>query len=351
MASRGGIHREDVVVISSDKVEGSGDWNSPEFQDTANRGEKDFPIVCKMGKSSHNKKRATENLNFFYQDIGTSSSAGGHLTQEEAAKEAIAIRMSQKFALLEEERPIIETMAYNDKYKKILDEVGKDQISFLGSLPVPLKQVNWKPDYKGSYTKEEEATGQWRTEIRLTNPYGNVYLQGFTTKKTDRKLSKYHKPYGNANDDKPDHHDQTLKTMKPWKDSSVNTNGLTNLLMSWLSHHVFLAHVTAKKAKDKSKEKRLEDVPIVRDFPEVFLEEFLGVPSTRQVEFQIDLVPGAAPVAWAPYRLAPTEMKELPDQLQELSDKGFMRPSSSPCGAPVLFVKKKDGSFWMCIDY
>ncbi|GJU56618.1 hypothetical protein Tco_1230332 [Tanacetum coccineum] len=70
------------------------------------------PFVCKMGKSSRNKKRAMENLNFFYQDIGTSSSAGGHLTQEEAAKEALAIRMSQKFALLEEERPIIETMAY-----------------------------------------------------------------------------------------------------------------------------------------------------------------------------------------------------------------------------------------------
>ncbi|GKB06137.1 putative reverse transcriptase domain-containing protein [Tanacetum coccineum] len=76
-----------------------------------------------------------------------------------------------------------------------------------------------------------------------------------------------------------------------------------------------------------------------------------GLPPTRQVEFQIDLVPGAAPVARAPYRLAPSEMKELSEQLQELSDKGFIRPSSSPWGAPVLFVKKKDGSFRMCIDY
>ncbi|GJX44950.1 putative reverse transcriptase domain-containing protein [Tanacetum coccineum] len=65
----------------------------------------------------------------------------------------------------------------------------------------------------------------------------------------------------------------------------------------------------------------------------------------------IDLVPGAAPVAQAPYRLAPSEMKELADQLQELSDKGFIRPSSSPWGALVLFVKKKDGSLRMCIDY
>ncbi|GJT97793.1 reverse transcriptase domain-containing protein, partial [Tanacetum coccineum] len=114
---------------------------------------------------------------------------------------------------------------------------------------------------------------------------------------------------------------------------------------------IFLAHVTAKEIEDKSEKKRLEDVPIVRDFPEVFPEDLPGLPLTRQVEFQIDLVPGAAPVARAPYRLAPSEMKELSEQLKELSDKGFIRPSSSPWGAPVLFVKKKDGSFRMCIDY
>ncbi|GJT56524.1 putative reverse transcriptase domain-containing protein [Tanacetum coccineum] len=114
---------------------------------------------------------------------------------------------------------------------------------------------------------------------------------------------------------------------------------------------IFLAHVTAKEVEDKSEKKRLEDVPIVRDFPEVFPEDLPGLPPTRQVEFQIDLVPGAAPVARAPYRLAPSEMKELSEQLKELSDKGFIRPSSSPWGAPVLFVKKKDRSFRMCIDY
>ncbi|GJU76765.1 putative reverse transcriptase domain-containing protein [Tanacetum coccineum] len=96
---------------------------------------------------------------------------------------------------------------------------------------------------------------------------------------------------------------------------------------------------------------RLEDVPIIRDFPQVFPEDLLCIPPTRQVEFQIDLAPCAAPVARAPYRLAPSEMKELSDQLQELYDKGFIRPSSSPWGAPVLFVKKKDKSFRMCIDY
>ncbi|GJY65722.1 hypothetical protein Tco_0467960 [Tanacetum coccineum] len=105
-----------------------------------------------------------------------------------------------------------------------------------------------------------------------------------------------------------------------------------------------------KKTEDKSEEKRLEDVPIVHDFPEVFLEDLPRVLLTRQVEFQIELVPGAAPVARAPNTLAPSEMKELSDQLQEISDKGFIRPSSSPWGASVLFVKKKDRSFWMCID-
>ncbi|GJR50306.1 putative reverse transcriptase domain-containing protein [Tanacetum coccineum] len=83
----------------------------------------------------------------------------------------------------------------------------------------------------------------------------------------------------------------------------------------------------------------------------LFPEDLSGLPSTREVEFQIDLIPGVAPVERAPYRLAPSEMKELSKQLQELSDKGFIRPSSSPWGAPFLFVKKKDGSFRMYIDY
>ncbi|GJS28217.1 putative reverse transcriptase domain-containing protein [Tanacetum coccineum] len=106
-----------------------------------------------------------------------------------------------------------------------------------------------------------------------------------------------------------------------------------------------------KETEEKSKVKRLEDVPTIQDFPKVFPEDLLGLPPTRQVEFQIDLVPGAAPVARTPYRLAPSELQELSTQLQELSNKGFIRPSSTPWGAPVLFVKKKDGSFRMCIDY
>ncbi|GKA79374.1 hypothetical protein Tco_0785970 [Tanacetum coccineum] len=110
---------------------------------------------------------------------------------------------------------------------------------------------------------------------------------------------------------------------------------------------VFLAHVTTKEVEYKPEKKRLEDILIVRDFPEVFPEDLPGLPPTRQVEFQIYLIPSAAPVARAPYRLAPSEMKELSKQLKELSDKVFIRLSSSPWEAPVLFVKKKDGSFWI----
>ncbi|GJX45591.1 putative reverse transcriptase domain-containing protein [Tanacetum coccineum] len=101
----------------------------------------------------------------------------------------------------------------------------------------------------------------------------------------------------------------------------------------------------------KSDEKRLEDIPVVREFPEVFPEDLPGLPPVRQVEFQIDLIPGAAPVARAPYRLAFLEMQELSNQLQELAEHGFIRPSTSPWGALVLFVKNKYGSFRVCIDY
>ncbi|KAI3682071.1 hypothetical protein L2E82_50219 [Cichorium intybus] len=95
----------------------------------------------------------------------------------------------------------------------------------------------------------------------------------------------------------------------------------------------------------------LNGIPVVSDFSVVFPEELPGLPPIRQVEFRIDLLPGATPIAKAPYRLAPPEMKELQEQLQELSSKGFIRPSSSPWGAPILFVKKKDGTQRMCIDY
>ncbi|GKE87061.1 hypothetical protein Tco_1564536 [Tanacetum coccineum] len=254
---------ENVVDISSDKVEGSRDWNSPEYQDTANSGGKketkamvfhkmdteevndrfvaplklclehevkrgnkvvkkelivalrgeiyfvkfinnpeeddvepgilkkkkksiddwdqllDFtlddipllggeelpPFVCKMGKSNRNKKRAMENLNLFYQDIGTSSSTGRHLTQEEAAKEELAIRISQKFALLEEVRPVLETMAYRDKYKKVLDEIWKDKVE-LDEMIVKEEEEAIKK-VKGEALKEKDDPRAFIFPIRL----------------------------------------------------------------------------------------------------------------------------------------------------------------------------------------
>ena len=95
----------------------------------------------------------------------------------------------------------------------------------------------------------------------------------------------------------------------------------------------------------------VEKIPVVREFPDVFPEELPGIPLEREVDLAIEIVPGTVLVSRARYRMAPMELKELKSQLQELLDKGFIRPSVSPWGAPVLFVKKKDGTLWMCIDY
>ena len=100
-----------------------------------------------------------------------------------------------------------------------------------------------------------------------------------------------------------------------------------------------------------TKGKELKDIPVVSEYPDIFPEELPGLLPNREVEFIIHLMPETAPIAKAPYRLAPTEMLELKKQLDELLEKGFIRPSSSPWGAPILFVKKKDGSIRMCIDY
>ncbi|GJY59549.1 putative reverse transcriptase domain-containing protein [Tanacetum coccineum] len=110
-----------------------------------------------------------------------------------------------------------------------------------------------------------------------------------------------------------------------------------------LIRRIYFPGYNVLEAEDKSKEKRLEDIPIVRDFPEVFPEDLPCIPPARQVEFRIDLISGAAPVARVPYRLAPSEVKELSDQLKELFDKGFIRPSSSPWEVPVLFPRFIEG--------
>nr|CAD1838542.1 unnamed protein product [Ananas comosus var. bracteatus] len=96
---------------------------------------------------------------------------------------------------------------------------------------------------------------------------------------------------------------------------------------------------------------RIEDIPIVREFGDVFPAELPNMPPDREIEFVVDLVPGTTLISKAPYRMAPAELKELRAQLQDLFDKGFIRPSVSPWGTLVLFVKKKDGSLRLCVDY
>ncbi|XP_063941268.1 uncharacterized protein LOC135149473 [Daucus carota subsp. sativus] len=109
----------------------------------------------------------------------------------------------------------------------------------------------------------------------------------------------------------------------------------------------YLAHIVDSSIEQT----KLDDVSVAREFPDVFPEDLDGLPPHREVEFSIDLIPGAQPISKAPYRMAPLELQELKEQLQELLDKGFIRPSVSPWGAPVLFMKKKDGSMRLCIDY
>ncbi|PON48588.1 hypothetical protein PanWU01x14_236250 [Parasponia andersonii] len=110
----------------------------------------------------------------------------------------------------------------------------------------------------------------------------------------------------------------------------------------------YLANVMDTREELRTKP---QEVPVVNKFLEIFPEDLPGLPPNREIEFAIDLLPGTAPISRAPYRMAPAELKELKVQLQELLDKGFIRPSFSPWGAPVLFVKKKDGTVRLCIDY
>ncbi|XP_073057206.1 uncharacterized protein [Primulina eburnea] len=152
---------------------------------------------------------------------------------------------------------------------------------------------------------------------------------------------------------------KTVRFPSKHGDSRVFTRTGTSLSLSFISClqmqrmlvkgcHGFLALVV-----DITREgsENVSDIDIVRDYPDVFADDVSGLPPDREVEFVIDIVPGTTPISKAPYRMAPTEMKEFKSQLQELLDNGFIRPSSSPWGAPVLFVKKKDGPLRLCIDY
>ena len=145
----------------------------------------------------------------------------------------------------------------------------------------------------------------------------------------------------------------SLNALTTTKSKQRNSTRSSIISASKTQHHLkrgcqaFLAYLI-NPSKDKNK---MEDVDVVKEFSDVFPEELKSLPPEREVEFVIETVPGAEPISRTPYRMAPAELRELQTQLQELIEKGFVRPSSSPWGAPVLFVKKKDGSMRMCIDY
>ncbi|GJT02040.1 putative reverse transcriptase domain-containing protein [Tanacetum coccineum] len=196
------------------------------------------------------------------------------------------------------------TFSLNDHFATVLFDSGADY-SFISTNFLPL--INMKPSIISPGYEIEIASG--------VNVETNKIIRGCRLELEGHTLIIDLIPFGyEVHGERPEGNLKQLKTMK------VN-------------------------------KPKLEDIPVVREFPGVFPEDLSGLPPSREVEFRIDLIPGAMPVAKSPYRLAPTEMQELSNQLKELQEKGFIRPSSSPWGAPVLFVKKKDGSFRMCIDY
>ncbi|GKB16516.1 putative reverse transcriptase domain-containing protein [Tanacetum coccineum] len=212
------------------------------------------------------------------------------------------------------------TFFLNNRYASILFDTGANR-SFVSTAFSSLIDIT--PTTLDHYYDVELANGKiimintiiWGCTLNFLNHPFNINLMPVELGSFDvivgmDWLSKYHAII--------DYAEKIVHI--PWGNETLIVHGC----------HVFLAHGTTKETEDKSGEKRLEDVPIARDFPEVFPEDLSGLPPTRQVEFQIDLIPGAAPIARAPYRLAYSEIKELSKQLQELSDKGFIRPSSSP---------------------
>ncbi|GJZ72298.1 putative reverse transcriptase domain-containing protein [Tanacetum coccineum] len=215
------------------------------------------------------------------------------------------------------------TFLLNIRYASVLFDTGADR-SFVSTAFS--SQIDITPSTLDHYYDVELADGRI---IRL-----NTIIRGCTLNFLSHPFNIDLMPKGNLGDktlifhgDESDQGNETrLNIISSIKTQKYMLKGCP----------IFLAHVTTKEIEDKSEKKRLEYVPIVQNFLEVFPKDLSGLPSTRKVKFQIDLIPGAAPVARAPYRLAPSEMKELLDQLKELYDKGFIRPRSSPLGSSDL---------------
>ncbi|GJY80391.1 putative reverse transcriptase domain-containing protein [Tanacetum coccineum] len=247
----------------------------------------------------------------------------------------------------------------NQNLARVLFESGADKsfvsISFASMLNIPPITIDtfYNIEFANGNLVSTNTVIQGATLTLLNQPFEidlmPIKLGSFDVVVSMDWLSKYHARI--ICDEKVVHILINSETLIIRGDQSKTRLSLISCIKTerYISRgcQVFIIQVMEKK----SDEKRLEDIPVVKEFPEVFPENLPGLPPVHQVEFQIDLIPGTSPVAQSPYRLAPSEMQELSDQLQELLDQGFIQPSTSPWGAPVLFVKKKDGSFRMCIDY
>nr|GEU60701.1 putative reverse transcriptase domain-containing protein [Tanacetum cinerariifolium] len=251
------------------------------------------------------------------------------------------------------------TFLLNNRYASILFETGADR-SFMSTafsalidiVPIPLEN-SYDVELADGKIVEVDTIIRGCTLNFLNHPFNidlmPVELGSFDVIIGMDWLRRYHAvivcdeklvriPYGNETlifygDESNDGRESRLTIISCSKAQQYMAKGC----------QIFLAQISAKKEEDKSKGKQLKDIPIIQDFLEVFLEDLSGLPLARPVEFQIDLIPRADPVARAPYRLAPSEMKELSKQLQELSEKGFIRPSSSPWGARSCSLKRRMG--------
>ncbi|GJR14872.1 reverse transcriptase domain-containing protein [Tanacetum coccineum] len=218
---------------------------------------------------------------------------------------------------LQDPNVVTGTFSLNDHFATVLFDFGAD-FSFISTNFVPL--LNVKPS--------------------IVNPEYVIEVANGKKVEVDRIIRDYKLKLGNS---------LFIIDLIPLGHGSFDVI----VGMDWLSKNkaVIVCHEKVVKIPLEGDEPKLSEIPVVQDFVDVFLEDLSGLPPQRQFEFRIYLVPGATPNAKYPYRLAPSKMQELSGKLQELQDKGFIRPSHSPWGAPVLFVKKKDGSFCMCIDY
>nr|GEY64949.1 putative reverse transcriptase domain-containing protein [Tanacetum cinerariifolium] len=187
------------------------------------------------------------------------------------------------------------------------------------------------------------------TQANIKRLIADVITQDRATRGTTGEASRSGGNNANQGGAPPVHEYTYSSFMKCNLTTFKGVEGAVELCLKYIERgsQLFLAQVIEKEPMKK----QLQDVPVIHNFPEVFPNDLPRLPPPRQVEFKIELIPSTAPVARVPYRLAPSELKELSNQLKELSEKGFIRSSSSPWGAPVLFVKKKDGYFRMYIDY